>query len=183
VAFALHGWPGLPRYMFEAAAVASVFVGVGVGWAIADIPKLLRGLPRWSGLPVALVLVAVLVPGAIARGRTEHKDLRVERGRTHEIALLQSTINRLGGYQHIRWCGEPVTYVGDVSALAWFMKLNVGWVGHRPQIELHHRTYPIVLFTPLTHGGWFVQPVRMTPAKAALCDRMRGVWFAPHGRR
>ena len=32
IAFAYHGWPALPRYMFEAAAVAGVLAGVAVGW-------------------------------------------------------------------------------------------------------------------------------------------------------
>jgi hypothetical protein len=181
VAMALHGWPGLSRYMFEAAAVVSVFVGVAVGWALIEIPGLRPGIPRWAGVPLALVLVGVLVPGAIARIRTEHKDLRAERDRTHEIALLQNTINRLGGYRHIRNCGEPGTYVGYVSTLAWFEKLNVGWVGHRPQIELHQQ-YPIVLFTPLPHGGWYVLPWHTAPSNVAICSRLKGNWFVPHGR-
>jgi len=181
VAFALHGWPGLSRYMFEAAAVVAVLVGVAVGWALIEIPRLRRGIPQWAGVPVAAVLVAVLVPGAIARGRDEHKDLKFERGRTHEIALLQSTINRIGGYMHVRRCGEPVTYVGYVSTLAWFTKLNVGWVGHRPQIELH-RKYPIVLFTPLPRGGWYILPWRTAAKNVAICSRMKGNWFVPHTR-
>jgi len=181
VAFALHGWPGLPRYMFEAAAIVSVFVGVGIGWALVDLPRISRALPRWAGLPVALALVAVLVPGAIARGRSEHKDLRSERARTHEIALLQQTINHLGGYQHIRNCGEPGTYVGFVSTLAWFEKLNVGWVGHRPQIELRQH-YPIVLFTPLPHGGWNVLPWHTLPSKVHSCARLKGTYYAPRHR-
>ena len=31
IAFALHGWPGLPRYMFEAAGVMVVIAGVLIG--------------------------------------------------------------------------------------------------------------------------------------------------------
>jgi hypothetical protein len=179
VAFALHGWPGLPRYMFEAAAIVSVFVGVAVGWALADFPRLRTGIPRWGGVPLAIALVGVLVPGAVARIRSEHRDLARERDRTHQIAQLQSTINHLGGYRHIRNCGEPGTYVGFVSTLAWFEKLNVGWVGHRPNVELH-RSYPIVLFTPLPHGGWNVLPWHTLPSKVSHCSRLKGTYFAPH---
>jgi hypothetical protein len=182
VAFALHGWPGLSRYMFQPAAVAGVLVGIGVGWALIDLPKLSRNLPRWAGVPVALVLIGVLVPGAIARMRDEHRDIRSERNRTHQIATLQNTINRLGGYQHIRNCGEPVTYVGFVSTLAWFEKLNVGWVGHRPGIERYHRKYPIVLFTPLPRGGWNVLPLRLEPSKVHRCSGLKGTYFEPRHR-
>ena len=38
IAFAYHGWPALPRYMFEAAAVAGVARGRGVGWVLASSP-------------------------------------------------------------------------------------------------------------------------------------------------
>jgi hypothetical protein len=131
-----------------------------------------------------LVILAVLVPGALGRMRSERTDLRRERDRTHEIALLQGTINHLGGYRHIRNCGEPGTYVGYVSTLAWFTKLNVGWVGHRPKIELHQH-YPIVLFTPLPRGGWNVLPWHTLPSKVARCRRLKTNYGAPrhHARR
>ena len=32
IAFAYHGWPALPRYMFEAGGVVAVLAGVAVGW-------------------------------------------------------------------------------------------------------------------------------------------------------
>src|SRR5437764_7288297 len=79
IAFALHGWPALPRYMFEAAAIAGVLGGVAVGWALMELPALWRGVPRWVGVPVVALLVASLVPGALARMRTERRDLRHER--------------------------------------------------------------------------------------------------------
>ncbi len=36
IAFALHGWPGLPRYMFEAAGVMVVIAGVLIGRLLAE---------------------------------------------------------------------------------------------------------------------------------------------------
>jgi hypothetical protein len=157
IAFALHGWPALPRYLMEPAAVAAALAGVAVGWVLLEAPRLRRGWPRWAGVPVVALLVAALVPGALARLRTERTDLKHERGRTREIALLQTTINVLGGYRHIRNCGKPVTDVEYVSPLAWFTRMNVGVVGHLPKQELHKR-YPIVLFTPVVHGGWTALP-------------------------
>ena len=179
IAFALHGWPALPRYVMEPAAVAAVLAGVAVAWALSELPTLRSNLPRWVGVPVVVVLVASLVPGALARMRTERKDLTHERARTTEINRMQSTFVRLGGIQHIRNCGEPVTNVEWVSAMAWFMHLDVGFVGHRPNFELHQK-YPIVLFTPLTNG-WAARPVHTSPAKLHRCAALHAKYvFTGH---
>ncbi|MBV9326356.1 MAG: hypothetical protein JO352_21540 [Chloroflexi bacterium] len=174
-AFALHGFPALPRYMFEAGGVAAVLAGVGVGWALTELPRLGRGLPRWSGVPVVLVLVASLVPAAVARLRAERVDLRHERGRTNQIGLLQTTINSLGGYRHIRACGEPVTVVGYASALAWLTHLDVGFVGYIPNLEKRHR-YPIVLLMPVPSGGWAVQPWHTRRRQRAACSDLHATY-------
>jgi hypothetical protein len=184
VAFALHGWPGLPRYMFEGAALAVALVGAGVGWVLADAPRLRSGLPRWAGVPVVAVLVGTLVPAAVGRLRTERTDLKHERGRTHELAYLKTTIDSLGGYRHVRACGEPTTLVEYASALAWFVHLDVGFVGYRPDLE-RHRHYPIVIFTPLRQGGWKVEPWHLRRAARAGCRDLRSRYLitrqAPRG--
>ena len=81
----------------------------------------------------------------------------------------------LGGYRHVRNCGEPVTNVENVSALAWFVHLDVGLVGHRPDFELHQR-YPIVLFTPLVHGGWTVLPWHTLHSKVHRCRGLKAAF-------
>jgi len=183
IAFALHGFPALSRYVMPAAGVAIVLAGVGVGWALYEVPRIIRGVPRWAGVPVVVVLLASLVPGAMARVRAERSDLRHERGRTHEIALLKTTIDALGGYQHIRRCGEPGTDVEYVSALAWFVKMDVGFVGHLPKVELRKK-YPIVLFTPLVHGGWRALPWHTLSSKQARCRGLKATLVVkPHHPR
>jgi hypothetical protein len=180
VAFAYHGWPALPRYMFEAAAIGGVIAGVGVGWALSELPRLRPSLPRWIGVPVVAVLVGTLVPGAVARVRSERRDLRHERGRTHQITLLATTTRLLGGSRHIRNCGQPVTDVGYVSAMAWLYHTNVGSVGglqqHVEKIELRNPLLPKVLFTPLTHGGWGVSPVHTHPWQLAHCRSLHAAY-------
>jgi hypothetical protein len=176
IAFALHGWPGLPRYMFEAAGIAVVLAGAAVGWMLLEAPRLARGLPRWAGVPVVAVLVGALVPGIVGRLRTERTDLKHERGRTHELAYLKTTIDSLGGYRHVRACGEPVTIVEYASALAWYTHLDVGSVGYLPGLE-KHRGYPIVVFTPRGEGGWRVEPWHTRPALRASCRGLRSTYL------
>ena len=172
IAFAFHGFPALPRYMFEPAGVAAVLAGVGVGWALSDLPALRRGVPWWVGIPVVVRLIAVLLPGAVSRLRAERTDLRIQRGRTNEIGLLQTTIGKLGGYGHIRACGEPVTIVEYASALAWTTRLDVGSVGYLPGLE-QRRKYPIVLFATVSPGGWSVTPWHTRRAQRAECSNLR----------
>src|SRR5205807_753938 len=76
IAFAYHGWPALPRYMFEVAGVAAILAGIAVGWALMEVPRV--RVPRWAGVPVVAILVATLIPGALARVRHERSDLRHE---------------------------------------------------------------------------------------------------------
>ena len=173
IAFAYHGWPALPRYMFEAAAVAGVVAGIGVGWALTELPRLSPGVPRWAGIVMASILVIALIPGALHRARIEHLDLRHERARTHEISLLASVTNALGGSQHIRNCGQPVTDVGYVSPLAWLYRVDVGSVGGLQQgveaAELRNPAIPKVLMKPLSGGGWNVEPWHTRPSQVARC--------------
>jgi hypothetical protein len=167
IAFALHGWPAVPRYMYEAEGVTVVIAAVAVGWLLKDGLALAAryrpgwARPRWIGIALVTILAVALVPPAVARLRDEHRDLVHERARTKEINLLAGAVNAYGGYKHLLACGHPVTAVGYVSILAWYSHLNVGKVGHRPQYELHQK-YPIVLFTEL-HNGWAMTPYR-TPA-------------------
>ena len=121
IAFALHGFPALPRYMFEAGAVGAVLAGIAVGWLLTELPKRRRGLARSSGVAVVAVLVASLVPGALARFRAERLDLSHEHGRTHEII----------------WAADEVfdaSKTGD-SKQAWQFLLNREPSGKKQEIR------------------------------------------------
>jgi hypothetical protein len=121
------------------------------------------------------LLVVTLVPGALARVRTEHKDLTHERGRTKVIAWLQAEINHLGGYKHVLACGEPVTTVRYVAMLAYFTRQNDGKIGHRPKWELHQK-YPIVMFSPL-RNGWGTYPWHTLASKQQACANLNANWI------
>jgi hypothetical protein len=180
IAFAYHGWPALPRYMFEAAGVVAVLAGVAVGWLLGDLPRIVRGAPAWAGAVAAAILVVAMLPGAVSRARTEHQDLRHERARTHQISTLQSATLRLGGAAHILRCGQPVTDVGYVSSLAWLYHEDVGSIGGLQQgvekAELRNPAIPKVLFKPISSGGWNVEPWHTRPSQVARCSGLHATY-------
>jgi hypothetical protein len=159
IAFALHGWPALARYMWEAAGVLVVLAGVGLGRLLADRPAVPR-LPGWVGVVVAVVLVAGLVPTAISHARAEHLDLKQQRLRTTEIRRLTPAIAQLGGDTRLSSCGEPLTRLEYQTMLAYTLKLNVSRVGFKYGQAIAHGN-PIVLFTPTSHG-WLIGGMHQT---------------------
>jgi hypothetical protein len=183
IGFALHGFPGVPRYLFEPASLTAVLAGILVGWMLLDVSWIHSSIPRWAGIAVAAVLVVSMVPDAINEVRKEHKDIFHERMRTTEINKLSAAIQALGGSSAIRRCGEPVVNVEYVSILAWYVHLNTGYIGHRPAFELRQK-YPIVMFTPFPNG-WGIKPYRAKPALASTCAKLNSIYvptaFHPHG--
>ena len=154
IAFALHGWPGLQRYMFGAGGVMVVIAATGIGWLLAEPPPLPHPVAI-AGVLLAIVVAVSLVPAAASRARIERRDLHAQRARTKEIDALAGTISRAGGAGLLRQCGEPLTRLEYQTILAWELHLNVATVGFKygPSI---HRGNPILLFTP-THRGWKFQ--------------------------
>ena len=160
IAFALHGWPGLGRYMFEPAGVLIALAGVGVGAVLVEAPRIAR-VVGWVGAALVAVIALALVPPALSRARSEHHDIVAQRSRTAEIGKLTGTIARLGGAARLRACGEPLTRLEYQTILAWNLHLNVSTVGYKygPAVASGR---PIVLFTPLPQGGWLVQALHQT---------------------
>ncbi|MBV9310038.1 MAG: hypothetical protein JOZ73_04360 [Solirubrobacterales bacterium] len=152
IAFALHGWPGLPRYMYEAGAVMVVIAAVGIGWLIAEPPG--RALSI-AGALAAILIAASLIPAAVSRADIERKDLRVQRERTKQINRLAGVVSRLGGAGRFKPCGEPLTRLEYQTVVAWTLRVNVATVGFRYSRAIR-RGNPIVLFTP-ERRGWKVQ--------------------------
>jgi hypothetical protein len=96
------------------------------------------------------------VPPALSRARSEHRDIRAQRLRTAEIGKLTGVISRFGGPSRLEPCGEPLTRLEYQTILAWNLRVNVARVGYKysPAIASGR---PIVLFTPVSTGGWRVQ--------------------------
>jgi hypothetical protein len=162
IAFSLHGWPGVPRYMFPAAAVMVVIAAVAVGRLLADPPRL-TSAAGLVGIAVVAVAVASLVPPAISDARAAHKDIVAQRTRTKQIGQLTGVIGRLGGAARLRACGEPLTRLEYQSVLAWNLNVNVATVGFKYAPAINSGR-PIVLFSPLPHGGWKVTALHQRSA-------------------
>ena len=178
IAFALHGWSALNRYMFEAAGVAVVIAAVFVGrllqgvssWNVAGRPSL-PNIPNWVGIAIVALIALALVPSAITRLHAEHKDLYHERARTRQINRLQGVIARVGGPAAVTACGAPASELSFQSVLAWETHLNVGGVAYHPARDIYRRRRPIVEFRPVGYG-WRVHPYRTPPALRAQCRHL-----------
>jgi hypothetical protein len=165
IAFALHGWPGLGRYMFEAAGVMVVLAGAFVGRVLNGLPRIGGfALPSRAGAVVAALIVVALIPPAVSAARAEHKDIAHQRLRTAEINRLSSVVAEMGGAGRIRACGESLTRLTYQTALAYTIGENVSQIGFKYGQAIGHGN-PIVLFTPFETGtGWQVRTMHQLSA-------------------
>ena len=169
IAFSLHGWPGLGRYMFAPAGLMIALAGVAIGRLLADPPRI-SSLATWIGVALVVVIVAGLVPAAVSHARDAHRDIRAQRVRTAQINRLSSSVARYGGPARFKPCGEPLTRLEYQTILAWTLHVNVSRVGFKygPAIASGR---PIVLFTPLSNGGWKVQALHQRLASCRALPR------------
>jgi hypothetical protein len=176
VGFALHGWPALGRYMFEASAVVIVlgagFVGrllAGPGPAGGGGAAGRRAVGRSVVAALALAVIGGTVAFAVARGSQARTDFAGQQARTRSIEALAATIGRLGGAARIRACGEAISDgLGTQTVLAYEIGENVNRIGykvHQPG-DPHN---PIVVFTP-RGSGWVVRSYRQ---RRASCRSLR----------
>jgi hypothetical protein len=176
VAFALHGWSAVPRYMYEAAAGVDVLAGVAIGRVVLDLPAAAARLhpkPRWataagvSALMLVLAFAVSLVPVLHGRIAAEGKDLRGQRVRASYVDRLASGVTHLGG-ERILACGQPNIGIGWQSILAWQLGTNTGVLFFLRSSETVHR-HPIVNMSPRSYGWQFFASDWTNSAQAARC--------------
>ncbi len=180
IAFSLHGYPSVPRYMFEAGAVVAVLAGVCAGWLILVLPGVTsraaggatagpraRQLGGWA-TGLAVVAVAGSMFGAAHRQyQLERIDLRHERARTVLIDRL-ATVVRHAGPAHILACGTPNTPIEYQSILAWYMGIKVGQLYVSDKHERRHPR-PLVNLYPIRGAGWKVFPSHLPASRLGRC--------------
>ncbi|MGI8864476.1 MAG: hypothetical protein ACR2JH_08780 [Solirubrobacteraceae bacterium] len=179
VAFVLHGYPGVQRYLFEPVAIVCVLAGVFVGRVLLDVTPLLGRLgPRFSpryGAAVAgvilFVLAASLVPAARSRVRIERADLTHERARTRELNALHTVVTRIG-LKRLLACGRPNIQIGNQSVFAWYTGIKIGALYISKKHELEHPS-PLVNIYPLKGGGWKVFPSHLAGEAVTRCHGLR----------
>jgi hypothetical protein len=176
VAFALHGWSAVPRYIYEAAAGVDVLAGVAIGRVILDFPVAamrIRPGPRGAtaggvgGLIVVLAFAAALVPVLHGRIAAERKDLRGQRVRASYVNRLAGGVAHLGAAR-ILACGQPNIGLGWQSILAWQFGTNTGTLFFLRSSETVHR-HPIVNMHPHSYGWRFLASDWTNAAQAARC--------------
>jgi hypothetical protein len=176
IAFALHGWSAVPRYIYEAGAGADVLAGVAIGRLILELPDAARRLRPGrrsitAGGGVAFVLVAAfaisLVPVLHGQIASERKDLRLQRTGTRYANALATAVTQLGAAR-ILACGQPNIRIGWQSILAWELGTNTGdlYFSRRHEIEHPHPIENIYL----RPYGWLFFPSDWTnPSQARRC--------------
>ncbi|MBV9805259.1 MAG: hypothetical protein JO130_18825, partial [Solirubrobacterales bacterium] len=187
IAFALHGFPAVPRYMFEAGAVVGILAAVFIGRIVHELPAFLShhtrrlgpaaGGPRLSwhvgtwGTVLVLVLVAGSMLGAAHRQyRLERVDLRQQRARTVLIGRLSGVVRTLGT-SNMFACGQPNVPIGYQSVFAWYAGVKTG-VLYVSRSYIAKHPHPLVNVYPTRGAGWKVFPSLVDPAHAAACKRM-----------
>jgi hypothetical protein len=164
-ALALHGWNPSARYMFEAAAVLIVLAGAAVGWVLANARP--HTIVRWTGVTAAIGLAAALALPAQNRARLAHSGIVYGRTWARQLSRLHAVIDKDGGAKRILACGQPVSYVGFQTILAWDLDRNVSDIGWDPEDAIK-QAKPIVFFEPYG-AGWKVVPLH---TKGAGCKAL-----------
>jgi hypothetical protein len=191
IAFALHGFPAVPRYMFEAGGVVVVLAGVFVGRIVHEVPALVSDVARrfdgarlrprlrwhvgtWGTLLVLILIAGSLFGAAHRQERLERVDLRHERARTVLIDRLSGVVRTLG-VSNMFACGQPNISIQFQSAFAWFAGVKTGVLYVSPGYLKAH-PHPLVNIYPTPGQGWKVFPSHVDAAHAAACKRMFLVW-------
>jgi hypothetical protein len=169
IAFAYHGWSAVSRYMIEPAAVMVAVAGSGIGWLLADTRP--SRVLRWVGPVAALALLIALAPTASSRVRLVRGQISQARHSAKQIDRLHRVIDKDGGPDAIKACGQPVSLIGFQSTVAWYVDLNVGNIGYKPGRSIGSGDQ-IVLFKP-HDNGWQVRLYNLPATVKARCDALK----------
>jgi hypothetical protein len=191
IAFALHGFPAVPRYMFEAGAVVGVLAAVLIGRIVHDLPGLLAQWTRrldsdrlgarlathvgtWGTVLVLVVIAGSMVGAAHRQFHLERSDLREQRARTVLIGHLSGVVKTLGA-SNMFACGQPNIPIGYQSVFAWYAGVKTG-VLYVSRAYLAAHPHPLVNIYPIAGAGWKVFPSNVDAAHAAACSKMNLVY-------
>jgi hypothetical protein len=184
MAFAVHGFSAVARYMIEPAALMVVVAGYGIAQALAGPPATATTSARSAatrsasrsaaGLLTALLAVGLIVGlGFFLHLRESRvRDSLVPAVRNYGVVHhhLSEAVARAGGPKAILACGPPAALNQYQTQLAWTMGLNGNQVLFNPPL-LIRRHYRMVLFTETGRNGWNVRAYNVPSSLAAQCAR------------
>ncbi|MGH2910788.1 MAG: hypothetical protein ACRDK8_16030, partial [Solirubrobacteraceae bacterium] len=174
MAFALHGFSSVARYMIEPAALMVVVGGYGIARALAGPRAGARRVSRWTvGLVAPLVAVGLMAGlGYFLHIRESRVRGMVSGVRNYGVVKhhLSEAVARAGGPAAILACGPPAAKNQYQTQLGWTMGLNGNQVLFNPPLlkRIHAR---MVLFTQVGLNGWAVRAYNEPPSLAARCSR------------
>ena len=195
IAFALHGFPAVPRYMFEAGAVVGILAAVFIGRIVHELPGLLSALGQriasgvggrpipgslatfvgtWGTVLAVVLISGTMLPAAHRQERLERTDLRGERARTVLIGHLRGVVTTLG-VSNMFACGQPNIPIGYQSVFAWYAGIKTGVLYVSPGYLKAH-PHPLVNIYPIAGAGWKVFPSHVDPAHQAACSKMNLIY-------
>ena len=184
IAFAIHGFPAVPRYMFEAGAVVGILAAIFIGRIVHELPALLAQLVRrldaaprlaslvgtWGTVLAVAVVSGSMLGAAHRQERLERSDLRSQRARTVLIGRLSGVVKTLGA-SNMFACGQPNIPIGYQSVFAWYAGVKTGVLYVSPgYLKVH--PHPLVNIYPIAGAGWKVFPSHVDPAHQAACSKM-----------
>jgi hypothetical protein len=175
IAFALHGWSAVQRYMIEAGGLLAVVGGVGAAHALA-----LGGAKRG---PVGAALTVAGVVGVLGFGVVAEPFVNASVNATRAVVANQKlnaaqlrNLNRLiarsGGASHVLACGAPAVTLGWQSGLAWQLGLNVASVGYGAGPL--HSGRPVVEFRT-TQTSWSIKLLNTPASLTSSCAGLNGL--------
>jgi hypothetical protein len=196
IAFALHGFPAVPRYMFEAGAVVGILAAVFIGRIVHELPGLLSALGQriaegvgggrpipgslatfvgtWGTVLAVVLISGTMLPAAHRQERLERTELRGERARTVLIGHLRGVVTTLG-VSNMFACGQPNIPIGYQSVFAWYAGIKTGVLYVSPGYLKAH-PHPLVNIYPIAGAGWKVFPSHVDPAHQAACSKMNLIY-------
>jgi hypothetical protein len=175
MAFALHGFSSVARYMIEPAALMVVLAGYGIARALAGPAPQAHGHGSRSATGVLGALVALgLIVGVAFFLHLRESRVRDRVSGVHNYGVvkhhLSEAVARAGGAKAILACGPPAALNQYQTQLAWTLGLNGNQVLFNPPfLEQHHLR--MVLFTQTGLNGWTLRPENVPRSLAARCAR------------
>jgi hypothetical protein len=175
IAFGLHGWSAVQRYMIEAGGLLAVVGGVGAAHALT-VGGRQRG-PVGAALTLAgVVAVVAFLVGLVPFAHRSVNATRAVVENQHLNAIQLSNLDRLmaktGGAQRVLACGAPAVTLGWQSGIAWQLGLNVGSVGYGAG-PLHSGRPVVYFLAGRTH--WSIRLVNTPAALESRCAGLNGL--------